>query len=279
MKYFENLPKKSFNSTIGTFTISSFFTYIDSDSLKLSSDDVNLDTKTTLLEAAYNIYEDANTFWTFLLSNNYINPFDLVEENTELFRQKNEEKINFVLYGNVTATTSQIFPKGSIIVPFIGNTGNSASWSSVGNFDLNGPLALMDETFYYDGNMVIKGQKGSTADFIKIDGITGTRYCVITPSGSSYTISKNNYIDKKVKYLNKIQEIRRPETGEVIIKGKNSSFNTIDKLQPKQNEVVPTEEQELTVSKKIDIVSKNIKTFRQSELGALRTKFITLKYS
>lgn len=279
MKYFENLPKKSFNSTIGTFTVSNFFTYIDSDSLKLASDDVIIDTKTTLLEAAYNIYQDANTFWTFLLSNNYTNPFDLVEENTEIFKQKNEKKIDFILYGNISATTSQIFPKGSIIVPFIGNTGSSASWSSVGNFDLNGPLALMDEIFYYDGNMVIKDQKGSTADFIKVDGITGTRYCVIAPNGASYSISKNNYIDKKVKYLDKVLEIKTPESGETIFKGKNASFNTIDKLQPKQNKVVPTEEQEITVSEKNNIISKNIKAFRQSELGTLRTKFITLKYS
>ena len=175
MKYFENLPKKNFESTLGTYSISDFFTYIDIDSIKLSTDAVNVDSKTTLLEAAYNIYEDANSFWTFLISNKKINPFDILEQNTEIFNKNNEPKINFFLYSDASGNSGIAFPEGSIVVPYTENSGYSAQWSSVGNFDLNGPLAVIESTRFYDGSMTIKGQKGSTADFISANGLTGDR--------------------------------------------------------------------------------------------------------
>lgn len=279
MKYFENLPKKSFESSIGTFNISSFFTYIDIDSLRLNPDKINVDSKTTLLEAAYQTYQDANSFWTFLIANQTINPFQLLEENTVLFKNNNEDKINFLLYSDQSGMSGIAFPKGSIVVPFTGNTGSSASWSSVGNFDLDGGLAVIESSSFYDGTMVIKGQKGSTGDFVSPDGPTGDRLCVIYPTDTGYEIQKSVYTGVKNRYLNKIIEIKKQEDGKKIFKDKNSSFVTLDDIQEEPIPVVPTTTKEISVSEAIDVKTKNINAFVQSDLGFLRTQFITLKYS
>lgn len=279
MKYFENLPKKNFESTIGTYSISDFFTYIDIDSIKLSTDAVNVDSKTTLLEAAYNIYEDANSFWSFLIANKEINPFDLLEQNTEIFNKNNEPKINFLLYSDVSGNSGIAFPQGSIVVPYTENSGYSAEWSSVGNFDLNGPLAVIETTTFYDGNMVIKGQKGSTGDFVSPDGFTGDRLCVIYPTGTGYAIQKSVYTGIKKKYLSKIVQIQKIEDGKLIFKDKNSSFSTIDELQPVAVPVEPTQTKEVSLIESSENKSKNIFAYPPSDLGFLRAQFITVKYS
>jgi hypothetical protein len=279
MKYFENLPKKSFTSTIGTFEISDFFTYIDSDSISLPSDTVNIDSKTTLLEAAYNIYQDANSFWTFMLANKKINPFDLLQPNTIIFKQNNEEKINFLLYFDQAGNSGIAFPQGSVIVPYTENSGYSAEWSSVGNFDLYGPLAVIESTSFYDGNMVIKGQKGSTGDFVSPDGPTGDRLCVIYPSATGYQIQKSVYTGIKKKYLSKINQIKKPEDGKLIFKDKFSSFVTVDEKQPISVPVEPTQTKEISVIETIENKSKNIFAYPPNELGTLQASFITVKYN
>lgn len=279
MKYFENLPKKPFESSIGTFNISSFFTYIDIDSLRLNPDKINVDSKTTLLEAAYQTYQDANCFWTFLIANQTINPFELLEKNTVLFKENNNDKINFLLYSDQSGVSGIAFPQGSIVVPYTGNTGSSASWSSVGNFDLYGGLAVIESSSFYDGTMVIKGQKGSTGDFVSPDGPTGDRLCVIYPTDSGYQIQKSVYTGVKNRYLNKIIQINKQEDGKKIFKDKNSSFVTLDDIQEEPIPVVPTSTKEISISESIDAKNKNINAFVQSDLGFLRTQFITLKYS
>lgn len=279
MKYFENLPKKTFSSSIGDFTISDFFTYIDIDSVSLQADEINVDAKTTLLEAAYQTYEDPNSFWTFLIANAKINPFDLLEPNTTIFKEKNEPKIDFILYANQAGTTGIAFPQGSIVVPYTSNTGSSASWSSVGNFDLNGPLALIEQSHFYDGTMTVKTQKGSTATFINANGLTGDVFNVIYPTGTGYTISKLNYSGTKTKYLSKIVEIKKPEDGRVILKDTKSSYPTLDEEKGQPIPVVPTETKEISVIQATETKSKKIKAYPATELGFLQSRFISVKYN
>lgn len=279
MKYFENLPKKNFESSIGTFNISNFFTYIDIDSVQAIPDTVNVDSKTTLLEASHQVYQDPNSFWTFMVANKKINPFQLIEQNTVIFQKNNEDKINFLLYIDPVGITGIAFPQGSIVVPYVGNTGSSASWSSVGNFDLYGGLAVIESMSFYDGTMVIKGQKGTTGDFVSPSNPTGETMCVIYPTGTGYSIQKPVYTGIKTQYLKKIIEIKKEEDGKKIFKDKNSSFLTLDEVQVQETPVVPTTTKEISVSQAVDTKSKNIKAFVQSDLGSLIPKFITLKYS
>ena len=49
MKFFSNLPKTTFESSIGTFTISDFFTYLDVDNTFIDEATVEIDDKSTLV--------------------------------------------------------------------------------------------------------------------------------------------------------------------------------------------------------------------------------------
>ena len=83
MKFFKNLPKTSFASLSGDFIISDFFTYLDVNRNEIDISTVNIDNKTTLIEAAYVVYTDVNSFWAFVAANQTVNPFDLLSGNSE----------------------------------------------------------------------------------------------------------------------------------------------------------------------------------------------------
>lgn len=279
MKYFENLPKRSFASTIGNFNISSFFTYIDADTVALSKDNVLVDSKTTLLEASYNVYQDPNNFWAFLVAAKKINPFELLSDNTVLFTKTNENKINFASVQGVSGTTGIAFPKGSIIAPYVSNTGSCSSFNSIGNFDLNGPISIIESVSFYDGNMVIKDQKGATYSFLTPTGSTGQQLTVIYPTATGYAVYNNAVVSNKQKYLDTTVEIKQPEDGKVIFKNTYSSLPTTDQKKAAPVPVQPTETIPVSVAKFVEDKSKNISCFLPSEIGTLKTQFITVKYS
>jgi hypothetical protein len=279
MKYFENLPKRSFASTIGNFNISSFFTYIDADAVSLSTDNVLVDSKTTLLEASYDVYQDLNNFWAFLLAAKKINPFDLLSDNTVLFTKTNENKINFATVQNVSGTTGIAFPQGSIIAPYIANTGSCSSFGYIGNFDLNGPISIIESVSFYDGNMVIKDQKGATYSFMTPTGSTGQQLTVIYPTATGYSVYNNAYVSNKEKYLDTTVEIKKPEDGKIIFKNTYSSLPTTDQKKAAPVPVQPTQTIPVSVLKVVEDKSKNILCFLPSEIGTLKTQFITVKYS
>jgi len=278
MKYFENLPKTQFESTIGNFTISSFFTYIDIDSITLNRDDVTVDSKTTLLEASYNVYEDPNSFWIFLISNKAINPFNLLSQNVTLFKTANEGKINFFASDKEFEIRGVAYPKGTIVLPWAANTGPSDSWSSVGNFDLYGSLALLESTSFYDGSMIIKDQVGGFP-FLNLNGITGDRLTVVYPSGTGYAVFDEVYVVEKEDALEKVVEIKKPEDGKTEIKTKYSSSKTPDQIKGDRTPVVPTETVEITATQFLEDKNKKIKAITPSEVGLLLANFITVKYS
>ena len=60
MKFFNNLPKTTFTTSIGNFVISDFFTYLDITKKQLDTNTISVDDKTTLIEASYQTYTDTN---------------------------------------------------------------------------------------------------------------------------------------------------------------------------------------------------------------------------
>lgn len=279
MKYFENFPKRSFETTIGSFNISNFFTYIDSDEITLSKDTVNVDTKTTLLEASFQIYQDPNTFWSFLIAEKKVNPFTLLSDNTVIFTKNNENKVNFTTVQGLSGTTGIAFPQGSIVLPYVENSGYTTSFSFVGNFDLNGPISILESVSYYDGNMVIKDQKGVTYPFIAPSGLTGQRLTIVYPTATGYAIYKDAYVSNKQKYTEKTVEIKQPEDGRIIFKNTYSSNTTTDQKKAAPVPVQPTQNVEVTLAKFVEDKSRNVSCFLPTEIGTLKTKFVTVKYS
>lgn len=281
MKYFENLPKRNFESSIGNFEISDFFTYLDNSSVIIDKSNVEIDSKTTLLEASYAVYNDPNSFWLFLAANNTVNPFTLLATNTNIFITENEGKINMGIVSNPAGSTGLAFPEGTIIVPYIANTGDSASYSSIGNFSLDGPLTLVEDTSFYQRQMIIKDQKGGT--FISPNGLTGSSIVVITPIlGGTYSIQKLLYPTNPKKSIDTTIKVELSEEGfieEYSYSDKYSSSKSKSAPAPSLDFSGVTGSTETTALQSIELSSKNIPAYVQSQVGLLKSLFVAAKYS
>jgi len=276
MKYFDNLPQKSFETTIGSFVISDFFTYLDATSSNFVTNDVIVDKKSTLLEISHLLYSDPNSFWSLVTANNTINPFTLSNVNTEIFEIEYQDKINLQLSGNSLGTTGYVFPAGSIIAPFKSNTGGSYNYTSVGNFDLNGPLSVIESVSYYDGNMIIKDQTGATYSFITPSGSTLSVVIMYPVQGGTYAIEKPYFTTNTKKALDTIVRTKKPSEGKVEISEEKSIYI-------KEWQEIPApmikDGTEITLLTQVEQTNKNIKSYSSSDLGALRSYFVTTKYN
>jgi hypothetical protein len=287
MKYFENLPKKSFTTTIGDFSISSFFTYIDISNVNLTTDEVITDSRLNLLEQSSLTYNDPNSFWFFVLSNKTINPFTLLAENTNIFLTTNIDKLSLDLTDTISGITNYVFPKGSIVLPYIANSGSSSSYSSVGNFDLNSALSIIESSFYYDEDMILKQQRGGTSNFINITGSTGQPLVIITPiPGGTYTIQKQ-YFPKNVKNaVDKTISIEALDASAIEIDA--SWLPSISPTKPKSTSnpsksasTIPglSGGNEITAIKSVESTKKSILGVIPNQTGLFRSYFITTKYN
>lgn len=276
MKFFDKLPKVSFESTIGTFTISDFFTYLDVENVTVATSNVNVDDTSTLLEAAYQVYQDVNSMWAFVAANQTINPFDLLAYNASLYTKYNTDKINFVLYENIAGVSGAAYPEGTILVPYAGNTGDTYNMGSTGNFNLYGPLALVQKSSFYDGNMIITTQVGATYDFI-VTGSSADTVHVIYPSGDTYYIRQNLYTGNKKTALEAVSKLVNSTDAKTIHRETTPSNTTIDQLldesPPLGGTLAP-----YTNIQIVDLHSKNILAYVPNGLGKLQASFVTTKY-
>lgn len=283
MKYFENLPKTNFESSIGQFSISNFFTYIDVSNASLQTSPIFVDSKTTLLEASFTVYSDVNSFWMFVLANNTINPFTLLSQNSSLFTKENEDKTNLEIVGDISGTTAYVFPQGSIILPYVSNTGGSYDYSSVGNFDINGPLSIIESAYYSNDTMVIKDQRGSTYSFILQDGNIGSPIVIISPTtGGTYTIQKQYYPTKTKSATKEIVKVEVSDVGyieEIVSPVSPTKSKTKTKTPTMLPSVLPgSTGTQVTALSYIQQQSKNINAYLFEEAGVLRGLYVTTKY-
>ena len=290
MKYFENLPKKSFISSIGDFTISDFFTYLDPNLGNIDETPVTVDSKTTLLEAAYSTYGDLNSFWMFVSANKTINPFTLLAPNTTIFLSQNEAKTSLELVDTVFGVTNYTFPKGSLIAPYVANSGGSYSYSSVGNFNLNGPLSIIESVSYFQGTMIIKDQRGATYSFINQSGSTGSQVVIIYPTeGGTYAIqtplfpTKTKSSVKAIIELDAITEgIIEEFYGDFLSPVKPKSTSSSKKSSTPSTLSVSvdgiTNATKITAIKALELQSKNIIAYIPEQTGILKSLFVAAKY-
>lgn len=290
MKYFENLPKKTFTSSIGDFSISDFFTYLDPNLGIIDESPLTVDSKTTLLEAAYSTYGDLNSFWMFVSANETINPFTLLSTNTNIFLTQNEEKTSLELVDSVSGITTYTFPKGSLIAPYVPNSGGSYSYSSVGNFNLNGPLSIIESVSYFKGNMIIKDQRGATYSFINQSGITGSQVVIIYPTeGGTYAIQTPLFPTKTKSATKEIVELTVEEIGIVEelygdllspTKGKSTSGSSksTPSAPPATIDGITTATP-ISALKALELQSKNITAYLPEQTGILKSLFVTAKYN
>ena len=282
MKFFKNLPKINFTSSIGTYSISDFFTYLDVENAPINEGTINIDDKTTLIEASYKFYSDTNTLWAFVAANNVINPFDLLAPNTITFQKNIADKINFTLFDDPEDVTGGIaLPMGSIILPSIGNTGPSYGYGFTGNYNLYGALAVVEESSFYDGNMVIGSQVGGPA-FIVVGAATEKVIALQKNTDGSFTYRLGWYTGNKTTLGQKVVKIVQSTDGKVISKASTSSKVTIDELLPKSPPVkgaAATTTTTYTVTQTVADTYKIIQAYTPSELGRIQSSFVTTKYN
>jgi hypothetical protein len=281
MKFFKNLPKTTFTSTIGDFVISDFFTYLDITKKQLDTNSISIDDRTTLIEASYQTYIDTNNFWTFLSANETINPFDLLAPNSFLFSQNTADKINLILLSSPGAVTGgSAFPIGSIIVPAVGNTGTSYTYGYTGNFNINGQFALIESTSYYDGNMVIGTQYGGTGPFITVTGTAENVTVLQKNDDGSFTWAGSYYTGNKKLYSDKVISQVLEYDAKVIDKEIISSNPTLDTYLPVSTPLLGITSPTLyTALQTVKNNSKQIQAFVPSQLGVLQSSFVAAKYT
>lgn len=280
MKYFENLPKTTFDTSIGSFTISDFFTYIDVSKSKFNPSPLDVDSKTTLLEASYTVYNDVNTFWAFLISNNSINPFTLTSTNTSLFVKENQPKTSLEFVQSITGATSYVFPVGSIITPYVANTGGSYSYTSVGNFNIDGPFSLIESVSYHNQTMIIKDQRGATYSFILQNGNTGSEMVILSPTGGGeYEIFKQYYPAKTKSAIFETTKIELSEEKYIEEVAPATKESSKIKSPSSQSALLPTANgTDIVALDVVEFESSEIKAYTTEEIGRLKGLFVTAKY-
>ena len=277
MKFFENLPKTSFETTIGTFNISDFFTYLDVENAPIQESNISIDSKTTLLEAAATTYEDPDSFWAIVAANNVINPFTLVESNVNIFTNANKNN-KCLIIGEISKNGATAAPIGSLMFPSFSTAGfPSYNYGSTGPYDMNGPMAIILDSSYYDLTLTASIVKGGN-DFLlvdtavtviplKSDGTYGTPIQKIIT-----TVQAAN--DKVVKQVNKTD-------GKTIYKNIRTGFGqpTLDTI---LSQSTPLDGVTLytayTAQQEITIASKNIQAYVPKQLGLIQSSFVATKY-
>lgn len=159
MNYSSALPKRSYETTIGFFKIVDFTSFYSVTALNIDKNTINVDKSTTLVEKAATLYNDANSFWLFLVANNTINPFTLTKESSTSQIQ------NYNISETIIATVggTEIYsPAGSIITKYSATGGSAWQFSSVGNFSVTGGFALVDTYNPYSKRLIMKEAVGLT---------------------------------------------------------------------------------------------------------------------
>jgi hypothetical protein len=254
---------------------------LDVDSVGIETGNILVDDGSTLLEVSATSYQDVNNFWTFLAANKTINPFDLLAPNASTFIDDNNYKINLILFSSPGATTGgTAFPIGSIITPSTSNAGATYNYGSTGNFSLNGPFTIIQDSSFYDANIVIGDQVGGTGDFITVGGPSETVTVLKLIDGGTYSWAGQYYTGNKKYYTDKVVSLSLDKDAKIINRESTVGNTTIDQLLPYSTPIdgitTPTQS---TVSNQINNKYKNIQAYIKNNLGLIQSSFKTAKYN
>tara|TARA_R110000868_G_scaffold139430_3_gene354218 strand:+ start:1076 stop:1921 length:846 start_codon:yes stop_codon:yes gene_type:complete len=281
MKYFSNLPSKTFTSTIGDFTICDFFSHYEVNTTLAQTQDVLLDDHSTLIELSQNVYEDNNSIWLFLLANNYIDPFELASYNVSLYKLNNKDKLSTSILVNdeIPGTPISVVGAASIFAPYGVTSGKKWEYSSVGNFSLTGGFALVESTDYYTGRVTLKGPKvnnfitstsnDNLAVFNKPQGGTGYTTLVVNSVDAFSTVNKIPTIEDVA-----VESV--PDEGQVIFSG-TGDYPIVSSAVPPPPATNTGAGLTLTGLQYITAQNKNIKVFLPGKIGIIISNLVSFK--
>jgi hypothetical protein len=283
MKFFTNLPKRAYNTPIGTINLCDFYSFYNKKLDNKRQITTVIDNQTTLIETSLSTFNDPDSLWVFLHSNNKINPFDLTKENATTYITENEVKTSF----NPVTITSTSFspsgitfnpPAGSILTEYVGATsGNPWEYSYVGNFNLNGSFALVEKSNSYNTSVTVKPSYVSSGEEFIYPSASPVPNLTFLYSGDTYfSINNNVTANRSIKYTDSIEkQFSSTKDKEIITKGGGEKLDTIDKFLPE----ALTGSNDITLNQIVTSETKQINVISSLDLPSSLSTLVTPKYS
>ena len=283
MKFFTNLPKRAYSTPIGTLNLCDFYSFYNKKLDNKRQTTLVIDNQTTLIEASLLTFNDPDSLWVFLHSNNKINPFELTKENATTYVAENEVKTSFnplavTSGGYVTSGVTFNPPAGSILTEYVGATsGNPWEYSYVGNFDLNGSFALVEKSNSYNTSTTVKPSYLATGEEFIYPSASPVSNLTFLYSGDTYFSIKNNVTANNIiKYTDSIEkQFSSKKDKEIITKGGGTKLDTIDNFLPEAF----TGGSDITINKIIINETKQIAVISSLDLPSSLSTLVTPKYS
>ena len=281
MKFFTNLPKRAYSTPIGTINLCDFYSFYNKKLDNKRKITIVIDNQTTLIEASISTFNDPDSLWVFLHSNNKINPFELTKENATTYITENEVKTSF---NPISVSGSGVLPlgitfnppAGSILTDYIGTTsGNPWQYSYVGTFDLNGSFALVEKSNSYNTSATVKPGYGES--LLVYPSLTPITNLTFLYSGDTYfSIANNVTANNNIKYTNSTEkEISLKNDKQIISTRGGEKFNsTTNFVSPSS-----TGSNNITVSQSITSETKQINVISSLDLPSSLSTLVTPKYS
>ena len=282
MKFFTNLPKREYSTPIGSINLCDFYSFYNKKLDNKRKITIVIDNQTTLIEASFSTFNDPDSLWVFLHSNNKINPFELTKENTATYIAENEVKTSFnpiSVSGSGALPLGITFnpPAGSILTDYIGTTsGNPWQYSYVGTFDLNGSFALVEKSNSYNASATVKpGYGESLLVYPSTAPITNLTFLY---SGDTYFSTANNVTaNNSIKFTDSTEKQVSSKKDKQII----SKFGGELILDDEHNFLPAslTGSNDITLNQVITSETKQINVISSLDLPSSLSTLVTPKYS
>ena len=273
MKYFDKLPKRTYETTLGSFSISDYFSYYKFNFNLVNKREFEFDSKTTLVEAASTLYEDPNSFWLILLANETINPFLLFVDNYTDYIQNNQYKTTTKIRPLGAGSDAKFMNAGSIVVLNSPTSGNPYDFSYVGNFDLNGDIYIVESQNSYTKEITLKPTANGTS-FTENANLSDVQYIDSELSQTWELSTTDPYWATEVSsYLNSVESIDDSgPIGTILFKDM-----TISDRPPVYSPTYNYNQQ--SYQEAAQYANRKVNIFNPSELSKVTSRLITIKYT
>ena len=271
MKYFDKLPKRTYETTLGSFSISDYFSYYKFNFNLVDKRQFEFDSKTTLVEAASTLYDDPNSFWLILLANETINPFLLFVDNYTDYIQNNQYKSTAKI-GNQAGPTGYYMNAGSLVLPYSATGGNPFDFNYVGNFSLDGNIYIVEDQDSYTKRVTLKPTPSNnmlvtTNDQVQF--VDSQASVDLQVSTETFIVSLAYY-----PYLETVELIE--DSGPV---GSLSFKNMLTGDVPNVYSPPSSQQSEQTYQEVAQYSNRKVNIFNPSELSKVTSRLITIKYT
>lgn len=273
MKYFDKLPKRTYETTLGSFSISDYFSYYKFNFNLVDKRQFEFDSKTTLVEAASTLYDDPNSFWLILLANETINPFLLFVDNYTDYIENNQNKITSVVSTQYSGQTGYYMSAGSLITLQSATAGNPYDFSYVGNFDLNGDVYIVEDQNSYTKRITIKPKPDNTP--INVVNESTVQFIDMESPSEWQNSTETPIMVFRVETLLEATEAILDSGPVGSISFKNMSIFD----QPAVYTPASSQQSEQTYQEAAQYANRKVNIFNPSELSKVTSRLITIKYT